>query len=347
MGFFGLFRIYWFAAISTLLIWVLVGWNLGLAAFITVIILTLLEMTFSADNAVINSRVLVTLSPFWQRLFMTVGIFIAVFVIRFALPILIVMITATLSAKDALDLALNHPHEYESNLKEAEPLINAFGGTFLLMTALNYFIDLDKEVHWFKALEKKLSLLDKIYFITPYLALFVTTIMFFTVDNEYRNTVLAAAATAIGLHMFLSWINEKMTKRSKSNKNAHKVGLAALAAFLYLEILDASFSLDGVIGAFAITSNVIIIMAGLGAGAVWIRAMTIHLTRAKVLAKYIFLEHGAHWAIAFLSSIMILKLYHIELPEWIIGSLGITFIGLSIWRSMVHNRNNQTSKLHY
>jgi uncharacterized protein len=347
MGFLGLLRIYWFAALATLIIWILVGWELGLAAFITVVILTLLEMTFSADNAVINSKVLVTLSPFWQRLFMTVGIFIAVFLIRFALPILIVMITATLSAKDALDLALNHPHEYETNLKEAEPLINAFGGTFLLMTALHYFIDVEKDIHWFQALEKRLKLLDKIYFITPYLALLVTGVMYFTVDAEHRNTVLIAAASAIGLHMFLSWINEIMTKKRKASKNAHKVGMAALAAFLYLEVLDASFSLDGVIGAFAITSNVIIIMAGLGAGAVWIRAMTIHLTRAKVLAKYIFLEHGAHWAIAFLSSIMILKLYHVEPPEWIIGLLGIAFISLSIWRSIVHNRNHHTPKLHF
>ena len=107
---------------------------------------------------------------------------------------------------------------------------------------------------------------------------------------------------------------------------------------MYLQVLDASFSLDGVIGAFAITSDVIIIMAGLGAGAVWVRAMTIHMVRAKTLKKYMFLEHGAHWAIAFLGGVMLTKLYHIEVPEWIVGSLGIIFITSAILWSVRHNK---------
>jgi hypothetical protein len=322
MDFKKLLRIYWFAFSATVIIWALIGWKLGLAAFFTVIILTFLEMTFSADNAVINSRVLVTLSPFWQKIFMTLGF------------------------KEALDLALNHPHQYEAALKEAEPIINAFGGTFLIMTALGYFIDYQKDTHWLRPIEDGLSWLGRFKFLTSYAAFLTALVLYLTVDSKYQNTVLVAALSAIFLHVGLNWLNYVLSKNQKINKSPHKVGLTAFFAVLYLEILDASFSLDGVIGSFAITSSIIIIMAGLGAGAVWVRAMTIHLVRSKALKKYVFLENGAHWAIAFLGTIMLIKLYHLEPPQWFIGSLGIAFITLSIWRSITYNRTHGTHRLH-
>lgn len=340
-----LFRIYWFAALATLLIWVLVGWQLGLTALFIVVVLTLLETTFSADNAVVNSKVLVTMSPFWQRLFMTVGIFIAVFVVRFALPILIVMATAGLGFKEVLDLALNHPKEYEHHLDEAEPVISAFGGTFLLMIALSYFIDYQKKTHWLGFLERYLGKLGKFDHLTVFVMLLASIVAYFTVDPEQHSVVLIASISAMALHIGLELLSVAMGGQERHLKTKHKVGLAAFASFIYLEILDASFSLDGVIGAFALTNDVIIIMAGLGAGAVWVRAMTIHLVRSHALARYTFLEHGAHWAIAFLGSVMLLKLYHIELPEWIVGSLGIVFIVAAIWWSKRHSTPSITDEV--
>lgn len=325
-----LFKIYWFAGLATLAIWVLVGVNMGPQALFTVFVLTLLETTFSADNAVVNSKVLVTMSRAWQMLFLTVGIFIAVFVVRFALPILIVMATGGLGFKEVLDLALNHPKEYEHQLKESEPVINAFGGTFLLMIALSYFIDYQKKTHWFGFLERYLGKLGRFDNITVFVMLLAAIIVYFTIDPQHHATVLIASISAMALHIGLELLGAAMGGPEKQMKVKHKVGMAAFAAFLYLEVLDASFSLDGVIGAFALTNDVIIIMAGLGAGAVWVRAMTIHLVRSNALSKYVFLEHGAHWAIAFLGSVMLLKLYHIELPEWLVGSLGIIFIVAAI-----------------
>jgi hypothetical protein len=336
MGFAGLLRIYWFAATTTLLIWFFVGWELGLAALFTTIVLTLLETTFSADNAVVNSKVLVTMSPFWQRLFMTVGIFIAVFVVRFALPILIVMATAGLGFSDVLNLALNHPEEYAHELEESAPVINAFGGTFLLMIALSYFIDYQKQTHWLGFLERYLGKLGRFDNLTVFVMLLASIVVYFTVDPELHATVLIASIAAMALHIGLQLVSAAMGGHEKHSKALHKVGIAAFAAFMYLEVLDASFSLDGVIGAFALTNSVVIIMAGLGAGAVWVRAMTIHLVRTNALKKYIFLEHGAHWAIAFLGAIMMLELYHVEIPEWIVGSLGIVFITAAIWWSVRH-----------
>lgn len=338
MGFTALVRIYWFAATATLLIWFLVGWELGLAALFTTVVLTLLETTFSADNAVVNSKVLITMSPFWQRLFMTVGIFIAVFVVRFALPILIVMATAGLGFSDVLNLALNHPEEYAHELEESAPVINAFGGTFLLMIALSYFIDYQKQTHWLGFLERYLGKLGRFDNLTVFVMLLASIVVYFTVDPELHATVLIASIAAMALHIGLQLVSAAMGGHEKHAKTLHKVGIAAFAAFMYLEILDASFSLDGVIGSFALTNSVVIIMAGLGAGAVWVRAMTIHLVRTDALKKYVFLEHGAHWAIAFLGGVMMLKLYHVEIPEWIVGSLGIVFITAAVWWSIRHQR---------
>jgi uncharacterized protein len=339
----GLFKIYWFAALATIIIWTLVGWKLGLSALFLVLVLTLLETTFSADNAVVNSKVLVTLSPLWQKLFMTVGIFIAVFVVRFALPILIVMLSGGLGFHEVLNLALNNPTEYEHHLKQSEPLINAFGGTFLLMIALSYFIDYQKQTHWIGFLERHLGKLGRFDNITVFFMLVASIVVYFTVDQSHHSTVLIDSICAMALHIGLELLSAAMGDHQKHVSVKHKVGLAAFASFMYLEILDASFSLDGVIGAFALTNSVIIIMAGLGAGAVWVRAMTIHLVRTDALSKYIFLEHGAHWAIGFLGGVMLLKLYHVELPEWFVGSLGLIFIGAAIWWSKRHMKQQLTS----
>ncbi len=331
-----LLRIYWFALSATILIWLFVGWKMGLTALWLTIVLTLLETTFSADNAVVNSKILITMSPFWQRLFMTAGIFIAVFVVRFALPMLIVMATAGLGFNEVINLAMNHPAEYEHELHKAEPVINAFGGTFLLMIALSYFIDYQKKTHWLGFLERYLGRLGRFDNLTVFLMLLASIMIYFTIDPAHHATVLIASISAMALHIGLELLSAVMGSEEKHLAAKHKVGLAAFASFMYLEVLDASFSLDGVIGAFAITSDVIIIMAGLGAGAVWVRAMTIHLVRSNTLQKYIFLEHGAHWAIGFLGTIMLLKLYHIELPEWLIGGLGLICIGAAIWWSKHH-----------
>jgi hypothetical protein len=333
MTFKDLFKIYWFAGFVTLAIWITVGWKMGIAALFTVLVLTLLETTFSADNAVVNSKVLVTMSPFWQKLFMTVGIFIAVFVVRFALPIVIVALTAGISFNDVIDLAMNHPHEYEQQLSKAEPMISAFGGTFLLMITLSYFIDYNKKTHWLPFFEKYLGKLGKFDNVTIFIMLLATLGIYATVDPAHHNTIFLASICAMALHIGLELLSAAMGNAESKTKIKQRTGLAAFAAFMYLEILDASFSLDGVIGAFALTGDVVLIIAGLGAGAIWVRAMTIHLVRSNALAKYIFLEHGAHWAIGFLGGIMLLKLYHIHPPEVVVGTLGIGFIALAIWWS--------------
>ena len=112
---------------------------------------------------------------------------------------------------------------------------------------------------------------------------------------------------------------------------------AGLVSFLYLELIDASFSLDGVLGAFALSKDVIIITLGLAIGAMFVRSFTIMLVDKKVLKQYIFLEHGAHWAIGVLALIMLISTIH-EVPEVVTGLAGLIFIVWAFCSSISYNK---------
>jgi len=305
-------------------------------------VLVLMEITFSFDNAVVNSRILVKLNPLWQMLFLTVGIFFAVFIVRFLLPILIVMITAGLDGGQVVNLALNNPAEYSRDLLHAEPLINAFGGTFLVMIGLYYFADREKDIHWLHRLEHALSRVGEVRFIKLFIMLLVSLLLYSTVDPRLQNAVVIASLLGIALHVGLDSVSLLFDRQNdKRAKVKQQVGLAAFGSFMYLQVLDASFSFDGVIGAFAITTSVLLIMAGLGAGALCVRSLTVYMVRSGTLAKYRYLEHGAHWAILALGVVMLVKLYHVELPEWLTGSLGLVFIVTALVTSIFEKRHQR------
>lgn len=321
----------------TLALLAVVGVNGGLGALWLFIILVILEVTFSFDNAVVNSKVLATMSPLWQKLFLTIGIFIAVFVVRFILPIVIVMFAGGLGFGEVIGLALNEPEKYGEVLHEAAPLIDAFGGAFLLMIGISYFINREKDIHWISAIEKQLAKAGRFENLKVFIMLSAASVLYFTVDEPLRPTVLIASVLGVLLHVGLELFGSLFENGAKK-KLVQQTGWAAFASFMYLEVLDASFSFDGVIGAFAITSSVLLIIAGLGAGAIWVRSLTVYLLRAGVLSKYRYLEHGAHWAILALGLMMLIKLYHVELPEWITGSIGLIFISVAIGSSVIEKR---------
>lgn len=333
-------RIFFISILLTIATGVAVAMYGGWAALWLFVVLAVLEVTFSFDNAVINSRVLVRMSPFWQMLFLTVGIFIAVFVVRFILPIIIVMVPTGLGFGEVLNLAFNDSVAYGEKLKEAGPLIEAFGGTFLLMIGISYFLDAEKETHWIRPLERRIAPAGGIENIKVFIMLIIASILYFTVEPQLQSAVIGASVLGIILHVGLEMFGNLFAQDEpkKGEKIKQQVGLAAFASFLYLEVLDASFSFDGVIGAFAITTSVVLIVAGLGVGAFWVRSLTVYLMRSGTLAKYRYLEHGAHWAITTLGIIMLVKLYHVELPEWFTGSIGLIFIGTAIASSVIEKR---------
>lgn len=338
-------RIFWLSGLITLILGAVVGFYDGWLGLWLFAILVILEVTLSFDNAVVNSKVLATMSRFWQMIFLTVGIFVAVFVVRFLLPIVIVQVASGLGFMEVIQLALNDAKQYEHVLHEAGPMIHVFGGAFLLMVALSYFLDREKEVHWLKKVEPWLARAGQFDNMRVALMLVLAVVLYFTVGEKYQMIVLISSVLGILLHLGLGLLesffasqDEEAHAKSKAKNIRIKTGMAAFASFLYLEVLDASFSLDGVIGAFAITSSVLLIIAGLGAGAIWVRSMTVYLLRTGTLTKYRYLEHGAHWAILALGAVMMVKLYGVELPEWLVGGLGLIFVSTAIISSVLEKR---------
>lgn len=324
--------------IITLAIWVLVGWKLGLSAFLLTVMLSILEITLSADNAVLNSRILMHLSVFWQRMFLTVGIIFAVFVVRFVLPILMVAAATLTDVGTIFSLAINNPDEYGHKLHDVGPIISAFGGIFLLMVGVFFFLDKTRTIRqlWFRRIEGGFLYIAKKAYIKWLVVFLAYGLTLIALPADQRTAVAIAMAIGVALYSLMHTVTGHMPSAAddKKNKRTVVVGWAAFSLFMYLQVLDASFSLDGVIGAFAITDNIIVIMAGLGIGALWVRTMTIYMVRHDTLLKYKYLESGAHWAILALSGVMFLKIFRIELPELAVGIIGLVFVAGAIAASV-------------
>ncbi len=321
----------------------------SIALVFTAAVLAILEVTLSFDNAVVNAKYLKKMSPLWQRLFLTVGILIAVFGMRLVFPIVIVALTANLGLAEVVDLALNDSETYAEELEEAKSSIYSFGGVFLLMIFLDWLFE-EKEVKWLVPLESRLERLGKLDQLSIFIAGILVLIASAVVEQEEAKTVLFSGLIGLvtylgvaGLDSFFEQEDEDESLPAQvggAGAAAATVGKAGFATFLYLEVLDASFSFDGVIGAFAISTNVLVIAAGLGIGAVFVRSMTVYLVRQGTLAEYRYLEHGAHWAIGALAIILLIEL-HYEIPEVVTGLLGLAFILAAYTSSVLANRRER------
>jgi hypothetical protein len=276
------------------------------------------------------------MTPEWQRRFLTWGIIIAVFGMRIIFPLLIVVIAAKIGPIDAMILAAARPEEYAEIMRDAHLPIAAFGGTFLMMVGLNYFFDHEKDVHWVRWLEEKMAQFATIRGIE--VAFVLALIMVFSRLLEPVEAEVFFRSAIYGLLTFLlvEVLGGLLDASQKALEAAAKGGLGA---FLYLEVLDASFSFDGVIGAFALSQNLFIIAIGLGIGAMYVRSMTIMLVEKGTLAQYRYLEHGAFYAILILSVIMYAQAI-VHIPEVLTGLGGAALIGFSLWSSIRWNRAN-------
>lgn len=305
--------------------------GMGLAMAWTVVVLIAIEVAFSFDNAIINAKVLKHMSPNWQRLFLTVGMVIAIVGMRLIFPIVIVMVTAGLSWGQVVDEALHHPDAYSEHLEAAHSSIAAFGGSFLLVLSLYFFLDEKRHVLWLTRIERPLQKIGGSFWLPPVLALFIIGLLSVFAGEESA-TILKAGTFGVVLYAAIKLLIDKIGEMTGKSTAVHYVGWAAFMAFMYLEILDASFSFDGVLGAFAITNQVLLIFIGLGVGALWVRSLTVYMVRKGTLEAYEYLEHGAHYAILILSVALLGSLYY-EVPDAITGAVGLSIIGISFWES--------------
>ena len=311
---------------------------------LVVAILIILEISLSFDNAVINATVLKRMNEFWQRIFMTVGIVIAVVGMRLIFPVVIVVATAGLSFGTVVDLILHNPEVYASKLEAAHPAIAAFGGMFLLMIFLDFLLDEGKRVHWIAAIEEPLAVGGRLKTLSSLIALIALLVVSATWGQHEAARVMSAGVTGLVTYLAVrgfSQLFEQLGGVGPSAKPHHPraapvmllAGRAAFFLFLYLEVLDASFSFDGVVGAFAVTSNVLTIAVGLGVGAFFVRELTLWLVRHDTLSEFIYLEHGAHYAVGALAVLLAVSLEH-KVPDVLTGLVGVVFIALSLVSSL-------------
>jgi uncharacterized protein len=339
----------------------------GTTGLTVALILGILEISVSFDNAVVNAKYLERLNQFWQRMFLTVGVLIAVFGMRLLFPVVIVCFTAHISPAKAYHLALNGgsvhtPGTYANLLHNAHPAIAAFGGIFLLTLFLDFIFE-DREITWLSWLERPLARIGKLDQISVVVSGIVLVLAAnFIAPKDKTSSVLVAGIFGLVVYLLVNGFGglfedeeedevgdevpgihgdpEEVSRTVGSKSVLATIGLAGRAAFgvfLFLEVLDATFSFDGVIGAFAITSDPIIIAIGLGIGAVYIRSLTVFLVRKGTLNEYLYLEHGAHWAIGSLAVLLLFTIKY-DVPEVVTGLIGVGFIGAALVSSIVRNR---------
>jgi hypothetical protein len=327
----------------------LAGWwgydHAGVSGMLTALgvtaILSIMEVSLSFDNAVVNASVLKGWNEFWLKLFLGLGMIIAVFGMRLVFPLVIVAVAADLGMTEVWNLALSDPKGFSTHLTNHHAEVAAFGGMFLLLVFLNFLLDDEKEAHWLGNFERKISSLGKVSSIAVLIALGALMFAMGWVEEAQKMVVLMAGLWGIVVYIGVDMLSSLLEK-SESDENSNvgdMVKRGGIGGFLYLEVLDASFSFDGVIGAFAITQDVVIIMLGLAIGAMFVRSMTVYLVRQGTLDEYVYLEHGAHYAIGILAVIMLVSMkYHV--PELFTGLIGVAFIAASLWSSLQHKKKH-------
>jgi uncharacterized protein len=326
-----------------------------------VAILGVLEISLSFDNAVVNATVLRRMDARWQRLFLTLGVVIAVFGMRLIFPLAVVAIAGHISPVSAVRLALDHPGQYAVRLKSAHPAIAAFGATFLFMIFADFMFE-SREVRWLRPVEDALARIGKLDNLSAVVALFALLTVSQTSAHDHAAQVLVAGVAGLGTYLLVNALGSLAEADSSADDDdadlagihgdaaeteadlevkvpARALAKAGLFLFLYLEILDASFSFDGVVGAFAISDRIFVIAAGLGIGAMYIRSLTVYLVRQGTLDEYVYLEHGAHYAIGALAVLLTVSIT-VDVPDVITGLIGVGFIGLALLSSIALKRRS-------
>lgn len=340
----------------------------GLNGALICAILGVLEVSLSFDNAVVNATVLKDMSEKWRHRFITWGMFIAVFGMRVVFPLLIVAVTAKMWPVDnpltlfnpileyfgylpyehvtnVLTMAITKPEDYEAALTSSHIMIAGFGGAFLFMVFLEFFIDDEKDVHWLGALEAPITTLAKYDAIHIFITLAAAYGFSFFLAEHEATTFFYSAVAGIAAHTLATWLGVWLEHSDEPEEIQSHDGTSlpviatksGLASFMYLELLDASFSFDGVIGAFALSNNIFIIAIGLGIGAMFVRSLTIMFVEKETLEQFRYLEHGAFYAIAALAIIMFAGTIH-EIPEVVTGLIGAGFITFALIASVMYNK---------
>jgi uncharacterized protein len=290
-------------------------------------ILSVLELSLSFDNAIVNATILATMGLVWRKRFLLWGMIIAVFGVRFVFPILIVYFSTSMGFIDSFNLAITNPDEYERVIESSHHIIMSFGGMFLLMLFLKFIFDENKDLHWIRMIEDFAVKLSKIGDIK---ILFILSSMigitYLAPDHVVMgdemvkiNKIEILAPMLIGviafylIEFFKGFIERKsLTSEADSEQTDTKITQLSggFVSFLYLEI---------------------------GIGAMAVRSLTIFMVEREVISKYIYLEHGAMWSIGLLSLSMLVQIFY-HLPPMLITTFALVPIILAFIHSIYKNK---------
>ncbi len=270
--------------------------------------LVLFETVSSIDNAVINAEVLSTMSKKARRWFLIWGMLIAVFLVRGVLPFLIVFFTAPeLGLFGTITATFSSDPKVVEAIESAAPMLLVGGGTFLLFL---FF-------HWLFLEPKYLGLKGERFFFKQGVWFYAVVSILLSIIVWYAlkdNPLIAFGAVIGSTAFFITHGFKENAKEAEEKLLSKSSNQSDISKIFYLEVIDATFSIDGVLGAFAFTLSIPLILLGNGLGAIVVRQLTIgNIDRIK---KFVYLKNGAMYSILALGTIMVLHGFHFRIPEW-------------------------------
>lgn len=296
-----------------------------ITAIITIVGLLVLEIVQSVDNAIVNAHMLKTMSERARKWFLLWGILTAVFLVRGVLPFLIVWLTAPgLTLWQAVRATLGSDPVAAHAMESSAYILLIGGGMFLLLLYFHWLFLEKKDPYFF--IDRLVKKQHGVWFFAIAAVLLVGLLW------AVRDRPLAMLAAAVGNAVFFILYGFRQTAEAQEEQ-VERTG-SDLSKLLFLEVLDLSFSIDGIFGAFAFTTNVGLILIGNGIGAIVVRELTIKgIDRVN---KYRWLKNGAMTSIGFLGAFMIAESLGVHLPEWLPTVATLSIVGAAFWSSHRH-----------
>ncbi|MFA6588651.1 MAG: DUF475 domain-containing protein [Patescibacteria group bacterium] len=304
--------------------------------FLIVILgLCLFEIISSIDNAVVNAHVLKTVSEKYRKIFLTWGLIFAVFIVRGILPFVIVWLAnPDLSVVQVFTAAFSSNKDIETYLNQSKPFLLLGGGMYLILVFLG----------WLFLEEKKYAFLVEHFIHKQSMWFYAVTSIFFTLIIYFsvKTDSMLALAASIGTTLFFvtDGFKKNAEEKEKQLTSSH---MSAWSKLLYLEILDMSFSIDGVIGAFAFTLSIPLIIIGNGIGAFVVREFTIR--GLNLINRFAYLKNGAMYSIGMLGAIMVLESFGQEFPFWLAPVNTFALLGIFLFLSYREVQDAKKKKL--
>ena len=298
-------------------------------AILTIAGLVLFETITSIDNAIINAEVLNTLGAKAKRWFLTWGMFISVFLIRLMLPWLIVWLAnPSLGLIGALTATFSADPAVVQEIEESTKILLIGGGTFLVLLFFSWLF-LDTKYYGL-SVEKYIA--SKAVWFYAVVSILLVGIVWFALGVDPMMTL----AACIGSMAF--FIVHGFRQNAEEQERRMLGGdMSDMSKLFYLEVVDATFSIDSVVGAFAFTISVPLIMIGCGIGALIVRKITVSNT--ETVKKYHYLKNGAMYSVFFLGSIMILDSFGVPIPAWVSPVITFATVGYFFWKSVKEIKN--------